>query len=206
MGSYGSYQYVRNTAWECLLKHGITSLPVDILRIAKGEKCIRVIKNSSVNMLEPSEDARSYYANGIWYIVYDDRCDVATARYAIAHELGHYFLAHDSKHNEYVGRPTAKNAVPEHEADEFACRLLCPSCILCGIGAVTPQDISALCLVNEEVACARAKRLDALIKRNSFLVSSLERDMYVSFLPFIEANKRPDAVRLTSIEQISRKS
>ena len=191
MRSYGIYQDIRNTAWRCLIKNKISSLPVDILKVAHGEGNVRVIKNSAVDMLAPDEHARSYFGNEIWYIVYDDTRDITQVRYAIAHELGHYFLHHDSKYIKYsADQPIRNNSISENQADSFACRLLCPSCILFATDAMTPEEISKVCLVDIRIAKERAKRLKTLKERNCFFKSPLEKELYEAFLPYVEAHKK----------------
>lgn len=57
----------------------------------------------------------------------------------------------------------------------------------------TPWDIAELCKVSYTAAQARADRMKILYDRKKFLKSPLERQVYDSFLPWIEQYKsRPE--------------
>ena len=91
---YSFYKNVRNSAWQCLLDFGIDRLPVDLVKITRGAG-IRLIRNSRVDMLQVGERARSYSDGSTWVFVYDDSLPVEEARFAVAHELGHFLLGHE---------------------------------------------------------------------------------------------------------------
>lgn len=71
----------------------------------------------------------------------------------------------------------------------FAIRLLAPACVLWGINAVLPNEISKICNISMTSARIRAERLDLLVKRNKFLVSELEEQVYTQFDDFIKNNR-----------------
>ena len=200
MRGYGIYQNIRDASWKCLIQNHSYSLPIDVLKIACNESGVRVIKNSSVCLLAPTEFARSYYKDDVWYIVYDDSRSVPVARYAVAHELGHYFLHHYAKYLEYSSEPkTLSRVAAERQADSFARRLLCPACVLSGLGVTTADEIASLCRVDISIATERAKRLETLREKDSFLRSALERELYERFLPFIQENKKEGAITPPSL-------
>ena len=55
---YKIYKGVRDGAWRCLADHDISSLPVDVMKIARLNK-IPVKKDSLVGILKPDEQANS---------------------------------------------------------------------------------------------------------------------------------------------------
>ena len=178
---YRIYTNIRDSAWQCLVDHGIDRLPVDILKIARA--CdIRVIKNSDVNDLLPGEDAKSYYDNKRWIIIYNDANDTAASRFAIAHELGHIFLGHALTYAKYENvREFGKKPKAEQQADMFAMRLLCPACIIMKFNLNSPDEISRACRVPLPVAKIRSERMAALCKKNKFFTNSLEARVYDNF-------------------------
>lgn len=182
---YKIYTNVRDGAWECLADHLIDRLPVDVLKIARINH-IDVKKNSSLNVLLPSEMAKSYFNGHKWIVIYDDRNDVLTNRYAIAHELGHIFLGHATTHTKYMHvLEFGKKPKSEQHADMFAQRLLCPVSVLRQIGAISPEEIAEVCRVPLSCAKERSKRLKTLLKRDKFLTHELEIRVFENFKPFI---------------------
>lgn len=176
---YGKYKHARNAAWRCLIDYNVTSLPVKILEIAK-ESGMRVIKNSIANKLIKSQKGRSYIYQNEILIIYDDTLPKTVIRYTVAHELGHVFLGHDLEH------PTIGM---ENEANVFASRLLAPACVLWALKLHTPKEISKLCDISYQSAKIRAERMEILYKRNKFLLSPLEGQVYKNFESFIKETK-----------------
>jgi len=183
---YGYYRNIRDNAWNCLIDFNVSSLPVDILGIAKASG-IHVIKNSSVNDLLEGEHGKSYFNGEEWIIIYDDRDDVATARFTLAHELGHIFLGHDlivtddPEIKEFKKKPRS-----EQQSDTFALRLLCPVCVLNDLGIDSPERLAEYCKIPLDRANIRYKRLCELRKRNKFFTSELEKRLYENFRDFLE--------------------
>ncbi len=168
-----------------MIDHKISSLPVDVLKIARNSN-VRVIKNSTVNVLLPNENGRSYYDGTYWYIIYNDLNPVEISRFTIAHELGHYFLGHELKYVKYAHtRKVDPNPKSEIQADRFAIRLLCPACVLRELNLQSPEEIARYCKVDLAVATQRAKRMKILYDRNKFLTNPLEQEVYDNFKPFI---------------------
>ena len=188
MKAYGIYRNIRNSSWQCLLDFKIDALPVDILKIAHNAD-VRVIKNSSVNVLFPDESGRSYYDGKKWYIIYEDNTPVEHARFTIAHELGHIFLGHQLQYVKYShAQAVASVAVAEKQADQFAIRLLCPACVLWSLNINSAEQLSEVCKVDISVAHKRMKRLKALYVRNNFLTSHLEKEVYKNFDEYIRTH------------------
>ena len=186
---YGIYKEIRDSAWKCLLDFQIDSLPVDILKIARAAD-IRVIRDSIVNDLSPTENGKSYFDGQNWTIIYNDLNSIEISRYTIAHELGHIFLGHELKYAKYIGTAEIKSKPKsEQQADLFATRVLCPACILWRLNLHTPEEITRYCKVEYDIAVKRAKRMEALYRRNKFLTNSLENDIYDRFQPYLQKVK-----------------
>lgn len=183
---YAIYKNIRAGAWKCLVDFQIDRLPVDVLKIARTAN-IRVIRDSSVHVLRQNEDGKSFYDGQTWIIVYNDSQSTARARTVIAHELGHIFLGHDlifgkyPQVNEFFHKPKS-----EHQADQFALRLLCPSCILWGLHLQQASDIAQYCRVERELAQKRAARMKMLYERKKFLTDPLEKAVYLNFQAYLK--------------------
>ncbi len=181
MRNYGTYQNLRNSAWHCLWDYGADSIPVDVLKIARKAE-IRVIKNSSVDILLPRENGRSYFDGCRWYIIYDDTATIERARFTLAHELGHILLGHELQYAKYGHtRQIRPNPISEQQADRFAVRLLCPAFALWEKKLYTAEEISRACRVEINIAAEREKRMKTLLKRDRFLSDPLEKQLYERF-------------------------
>lgn len=191
--TYGIYKGLRDAAWQCLIDHKADKLPVDVVGIAR-ESGIRVIKNSAVGELQGNESGLSFLDGKQWYIVYDDTNTIERCRFTVAHELGHIFLGHEMKQG-YVARTSLVGIKPEieREADMFASRILCPSCVLWALDLHTPEEISQACKVSYTAAKIRAERMAVLYERQKFLTSPLERKVLRNFKEYIKSvkNKKP---------------
>lgn len=172
---YEIYKHVRDSSWKCLLECGINNLPTNLSKICKHFN-IGIIKNSSLqeNKLLDSERAKNMMVNNKWYIVVNDSDSMAVQRYSIAHEIGHILLGNDSS---------------EYEAERFAIGILAPACVLWGIDVHSAEDIAKICNISPTSAQIRAERMEILYKRNKFLVSPLERQVFEQFSDFINSKK-----------------
>ena len=72
----------------------------------------------------------------------------------------------------------------------FAVRLLSPACVLWGLNLHTPEEIQKICNISWSAAVNRAKRMNVLYKRDLFLISPLERQVFEQFHNFIENYKK----------------
>lgn len=187
---YGIYKNARDAAWQCLIDYKITSLPVNVLNIAKSAG-IKTAKNSTVNLLLPNESGASFIYNGQWYMIYDDTSSRQRCRFTIAHELGHIFLGHKLKRDCRIQLFDKSEPTAEQEANIFASRLLAPACVIWGLGLNTVDEISKLCDISFTAAEIRTERMKALYKRSKFLSNPLERKVYKNFEKFIKDKSKP---------------
>ncbi len=186
---YGKYKDARNAAWQCLIDYNVTSMPVSVLDIAKSAG-IRVIKNSMVKWLLPSESGISIVISNKWFIVYDDSNSRQRCRFTVAHELGHIFLGHELKKRGNLTQTIRDSeSFAEQEANIFASRLLAPACVIWALGLKTANEISSVCDISHSAAEFRAERMETLYKRNKFLSAPLERKVYSNFGSFIKEIK-----------------
>lgn len=185
---YGVYKKARNASWQALIDNRVDSLPVDIVRIVR-DNGISLLKNSQAGELRKGEAGISVFDGKQWFIVYDDLLPLGRKRFTVAHELGHIFLGHPlvaGFHARTTGRDLSQT---ESQANIFASRFLAPACVLWGLNVHTAADIARFCEISAEAAGIRAKRMAELYKRNMFLTSSLERQVYGQFKGFIEQNR-----------------
>lgn len=187
---YGIYKNARNAAWQCLIDYNIASLPVNVMMIA-NKAGIKVIKNSTVNLLSANESGASFVHNNQWYIVYDNTDTRQRCRFTIAHELGHIFLGHKLKRDNKIQLFDKSEPSAEQEANIFASRLLAPACVIWGVGLKTADEIAKLCDISFTAAEIRAERMKTLYKRNKFLLNHLERKVYKNFENFIKSTTKP---------------
>ena len=195
--AYGKYCGYRDAAWRCLADHQIDRLPVDVKRIA-ALSGIRVLSDREVHLLRPNETGATFYDGVRWSIVYDSDQTVEACRLTVAHELGHIFLGHglqtgdparaDMTVEERLKHPEI-NKNHEREADRFAIRLLCPACVLWALDLHTAEEIATACRIPMAVAKKRAARMATLYKRNCFLHSELEREVFRRFEPYIREER-----------------
>ena len=186
---YSIYRDVRDSAWQCLLNFNVTSLPVDVLAIARAAN-IRVVRNSLANRLSTGEKGKALTNGRDWIIIYDDTQPVDVCRFTLAHELGHIFLGHDLKYAKYAGiQEFVGKGKSEQQADAFAVRLLCPACILHSLGLTTAEQIATMCRVPLDVATLRANRMRELNKRDQFLTSPLEKEVYENFRTYLSDHR-----------------
>ena len=186
---YKIYSDIRDAAWQCLIDHNIDRLPVDVLKIA-SQSNIDVKKNSRIKVLLPDEQAKSFYNGDKWIIVYNDLNDVVISRFAIAHELGHIFMAHVKTYSKYATiEEIGKKPKSEQQADMFALRLLCPACIIAALDLHSSDDIYSYCRVPLSRAEQRSERMKELYKRNKFFKSEIEKQVYTCFQEYIKTEK-----------------
>ena len=154
---------------------GINSLPTNLSQICKYYD-IRIIRNSTLkeNRLLTNEKAKNLFINGQCYIIVDDSDYITVQRYSIAHEIGHILMGKD---------------ISEYEAERFAIDILAPACVLWGLDLHTSKDISKICNISMRASQIRAERMEVLYKRNKFLTSPLERQVFEQFSDFIKQYK-----------------
>lgn len=186
---YRAYRNGRNAAWQCLIDFNMTRLPVEVIDIAI-KIGIKIVKNSDANVLKLNESGISLFKDNQWYIIFNDKDIRQRYRFTIAHELGHIFLGHTLKAGRYARTFDLSRPIEETEADIFASRLLAPACVLWGLNLHTPQEIASACDISLRSAEIRAERMKILYKRNKFLTSPLEKQVYGNFKEFIKEYPR----------------
>lgn len=186
--NYGKYKNVRNSSWQCLIDYNISMLPIKVTDIAKQAGII-ILKYSEVDKsrLFDGESGATFFENNAIYIVYRDTESKERCRFTIAHELGHIFLGHLLIGDKLSRKFDLTKPEAEQEADIFASRLLAPACVLWGLNLHTAEEIAAVCNISISAARARAERMEVLYKRNKFLTSSLERQVYKQFEDYIKS-------------------
>lgn len=191
MINYGKYKNVRNAAWQVLIDYKINKLPVKVTNIVKQAN-IKLLNNSDCNFLKNNQLGVSIYIENEWYIIVDDTMKIERIRFTIAHELGHIFLGHESLLHRTPNSIFIEKPEEETEADMFAARLLAPACVLWGLNLRTPEEIAKICNISYQAAVYRAKRMEILYKRNMFLTSDLEKQVYSNFSEFIKNHKKEE--------------
>ena len=157
--NYKDYKNKRYLVWEILIRERITELPVRV-----SELC----RNMGIPiLLHEFEDGNS----------------------GAAHELGHIMLGHVGKYKLVNREPSPNDNPIEQAANIFASRLLAPACVLWGCNIHTADEIAVNCKISRQAAEYRAARMEILYKRNAFLTSSLEREVYENFRQYIETHK-----------------
>lgn len=198
--NYKNYQQARDASWKILLDCGVDSLPVDVLDIARQlgvrvfsyEQGARIIRRHKLQRIADRTDGFTFAVCGFPIVFFNAGTSRQRARFTIAHELGHICL----NHLEW-NRPTVVNREPgphdnprETAANQFAARLLAPACVLWALDIHTPEDIANLCDISLPAARFRADRMAELYRRQRFLTSPLEREVYEQFQPFIHRQER----------------
>ena len=173
----------------CLRDFHIVSLPVDIRAIARAAD-IRIIANQSFPTLRRTDKGITYYTPEHRIIIYNEALSLEEIRFTVTHELGHFFLGHDKALERYGSTRDESRAISEKQANQFASRLLCPSCVLAGLDLHTPEEIAAYCSVPMDIAKERARRMATLYQRNKFFIDPLEKQVYENFLPYIERMRK----------------
>lgn len=209
MSSYRRYQEARDTAWRALLRLETKALPVDAEALAH-QAGVEVLPFPEPReepklraMIEKAGGGRcvSLRFRGGWKIFLKrEGWDEANRRFAVAHELGHLFLGHETYAlspgvRAFRGRQNAGDLLeepdgPEEEAaDMFAIRLLSPACLLHEMHVDTPGGIMRLCGLPPRAAMLRAERMALLNQRDSYYTHPLERQVRDAFLPFLQREK-----------------
>lgn len=179
---YGVYKNARDASWKFLLDYHIDKLPVDLKSITNvlGIK----VRADNANILQPNQRGSTVTDNNQTYIIVHSEATFEENRYTIAHELGHIYLGHLMTDGKYFRTFDNSNS-NEYEAERFAIDILAPACVLWRLNLHTAKDISEACNISERAAQIRAERMEVLYRRNRFLTSSLERQVFEQFRPFI---------------------
>ena len=194
--NYDDYKRARDLSWRVLLNTGTRELPVKVSRICRGYGVtLRSYQVGAPLIRELGLEAQCDISDGFTvrsgdrcYVFYDMEQPPGRVRFTITHELGHVLLGHlgDGEHTVYNRESSSENAPEEHTANVFASRLLAPACVLHALGAVTPEQIAAVCDISMAAARLRAGRMGVLEQRGKYGASPLERQVLAQFRSYID--------------------
>lgn len=194
--NYDDYKRARDLSWRVLLNTGTRELPVKVSRIYRGYGVtLRSYQVGAPLIRELGLEAQCDISDGFTvrsgnrcYVFYNMEQPPGRVRFTIAHELGHVLLGHlgDGELTVYNRESSSENAPEEHTANVFASRLLAPACVLHALGAVTPEQIAAVCDISMAAARFRAGRMGVLEQRGKYGASPLERQVLAQFQPYID--------------------
>ena len=194
--NYDDYKRARDLSWQVLLDTGTRELPVRISCICRaygvtlrsygaGEPLIR-----EIGLLDQCEVSDGFSVRSGWRLLafYNGTQPPGRVRFTIAHELGHILLGHlgEGEHTLHNREPSPGDTPEEHMDSVFASRLLAPACVLHAIGAITPEQIAAVCDISLTAARFRAGRMGVLEQRGKYGTSPLERQVLAQFQPYID--------------------
>lgn len=194
--NYRNYQNARDAAWRILLDCNVERLPVNINHICRKLKIrvlsysdgSRMIERANLGQTAHRTDGMTFYVRKTPIILFDEKKPLPRAKFTVAHEVGHIVLDH-VKPGDFTTanrEPHPGDAPEERAANQFAARLLAPTCVLWGLDVHTADEIMELCRISRQAAEFRAGRMEELYRRNRFLTSPLERKVYERFQPFIQ--------------------
>lgn len=182
--NYKDYKNTRDLVWEILIRERITELPVRV-----SELCRNMGIPILLHEFEDGNSGVSAMVNGNPIILVNKGDSPERQRFTAAHELGHIMLGHVGKYKLVNREPSPNDNPIEQAANVFASRLLAPACVLWGCNIHTAGEIAVNCKISRQAAEYRAARMEILYKRNAFLTSSLEREVYENFRQYIETHK-----------------
>lgn len=185
--NYDIYKHARDMAWKFLIDNNVAKLPVNLSEICRNNG-YHLLVDKDYKFLGKDEKGATFLRNGEWYILLNPSDTLPVRRYTIAHELGHIYLNHllyNGKYGRTFGIQDTPKTNDEYQAERFAIDILAPACVLWGLDLHTAKDISEVCNISERAAQIRAERMEVLYRRNRFLTSSLERQVFEQFRPFI---------------------
>lgn len=202
--TYRQYQEARDTAWRALLRLREKTLPVDVEALARdigAELHPYPNARENVRLFTLTQQVRgvcvSLRIRGRWHLfLRDNQLNGARRRFAIAHELGHLLLGHETKSlapgvRRFLSDENAGDLIEDPEdlqdyaADIFAIRLLAPACLLHELHMDTPAGIMNLCGLPPRAASLRAERMELLNERDAYYTNPLERQVRDAFRPFL---------------------
>jgi len=190
------YKAARDMAWRALISAGVVSLPIDLAVIALYYEIdiVRYSKCGFIGLFRPeiiSGDGFITMVEGRKTIFLNDTVKtLGRRRFTVGHELGHGILGHPL--DNIVARNSEVDSATdprEMQCNVFSRDILAPACVLDAIGVTSADDIMRLCLLSRKSAEIRLERLNLLRRRGAFFTSSLERQVYNQFQPFIDRVK-----------------
>ncbi len=212
MSDYAQYQKARDAAWRALLDLPEKKLPVDVDALAKKlgveihpfpgkeQALLHNLVNRAAN--GPCVSLRIRRA---WHIfLRANAFDESHRRFAVAHELGHLLLAHETETLApgvrcFAARESTGDVLEDTQemddyyADIFAIRLLAPAFVLHEMHIDSSGGIMRLCGLPPHAAALRAERMDLLNERDAFYTHILETKARNAFLPWLNGARFPEA-------------
>ena len=184
--AYGKYKKMRDAAWQFLIDQHVDALPVPMssptrrldIRLCGYTANTDLIRGSGLGSLLNADGFAYLDPNGNLGIFYNDQRSRQEARFTVAHELGHILMGHIGP---VPGVLSSDDPKKEKEADRFALRILAPVCVLWARGIYTAEEIAEVCDISPEAARKRAGRMAALRKRDKWLTSPLEQELFAQF-------------------------
>lgn len=178
---YHYYRQCRDAAWRILRDTKVCTMPVSVSRI-----CYNIEIPIVYYELLEGELGRSVLIDDKPYILLRRDMSNEMKRFVCAHELGHILLGHFSSGAAHSYTENDRKRGFENGADMFAARLVCPACVLWGCNVQDHGELGKLCGIEGDYAKKRMQRMKELYKRDKFLHSPLEREVYDNFKAFIE--------------------
>lgn len=194
---YENYREAKEAAWNVLIECGVSSLPVDLNKIAcyYDIEIVRYSKCFLTQLLNPeaiSGDGFITLINGKKVIFLNDRINTrGRRRCTIGHELGHGILNHPLDNIIPRNVEDDSDTDPlEMQANVFSRDTLAPVCVLNALGVTTVQEIMQFCDITDVTAEIRLRHLELFRSRGEMETSPLERRVYEQFKAFIENNRK----------------
>ena len=179
---YHYYKQCRDAAWKILIDHNISEMPVPVVSLCRTMGI--TVKYYNEN---DGNDGKTLYIDGIPFILIKEHLTKEEKRFVIAHEMGHIILEHISDNGDVLYHShIVRNTPLENEATSFAMRLLAPACVLWGCNVKCSQEISDICSIPLVYSDIRMNRMKLLYKKEKFLTSPIEREVFNNFAVFIE--------------------
>ena len=188
------YDSIRLEAWKLLINNGLTSLPVDLMKIAHNAG-IKIVKDSDVKLLKDSECGRCVFVDfyNCWFIVIDDSVPIEEKRFIIAHELGHIFLWHElTKQSLWSLDEKEIQYDPEIEkqADLFAIHITAPLPKLRALRIHSALEIANKCIIPPTIALFLEQYILKLQVDEDMCLHTIEHSVYELFKNNIELMKK----------------
>lgn len=163
-----NYKKAEQSAYETLIDYSDGEIPIDIKKIIKKHKNIKLMNYSKFQEffqltfdeivgIYGSEHGFTIYDSkkDAYLIVYNDVYDMGTVRWTIAHELGHIKLKHLKRRDYNLIHYNNGEHPMEKEANTYAKHILAPFPLIAkikeyneGFNIVRPDEISTIFGIN----------------------------------------------------------
>ena len=182
--NYQDYQNARDAVWNLLIAVEADELPIKVTQI-----CHALGIQTRLYAPKDENDGMCLILDGQPVIFVSTEVSIARQRFTAAHELGHILLGHVGHSGLLNREPKPSDNPIEQAANVFASRLLAPACVLWGCGVGSADEIAQLCNISQAAAEFRWARMQVLYQRGAFLSSTLERQVYRQFRPYIDRHR-----------------